>query len=529
MDYMIQRKWYESDNFRRYLKWDFGDSTAVSTDYAACHTYARPGKYKVKLVVTDSIGHSDSIYTDVLIQKVVAGIMPESKEFYCSEIKQMYDSSYLLVYDRDDAITDYLWDFGEGTFTTIEKDPFHTFENGGEYHVSHVVISRKGCTDTTDFLVKISGSQAAFDIVGDTVGCAPFLVTFLNRSKYCRQYIWEYGDHNNTIHQTDKTGNDTFRYQKAGRFTVSLIGIDTFYNKYTGNAYYCNSFYPDPDSPMYITVLPSPKTGLLGPDTICAGSNAVFNSLSEIDYKTDVWQFEPDTAKIYKKPATTQMKRYNQAGVYSVWLRPQYPIYPGQPRCFDSAVKKLTVLDVTADFEIDPKSQDPIFTFKNRSNPLNASFIWNFGQPSSPTNSSTEVHPTHDFFPDRDTFSVCLYAVIPAGCRDTLCTSVKVDYFEELRLANVFTPNEEDDLNKQWDIVIDGERLYVLRIFNRWGELVFESEKDAERGEAGNWNGQVMNTGAQCPEGTYFYQFTYAFVRGQQQPRTVTGSINLIR
>ncbi|MBL7813111.1 MAG: PKD domain-containing protein [Bacteroidetes bacterium] len=529
LDYTSEQYWKKNDWGGHSVRWDFGDSTPVSDSFSPCHTYDSLGRFTVRLMVADSTGNRDTVSKVVVIQELVADVTSESKDFFCSEIKQLFDSSYLRTFDPDDAITDYLWDFGSGTFTTIEKDPFHTFENGGTYHVTHVVKSRSGCTDTTDFVVKITGSEAAFDILGDTVGCAPFRVTFKNRSKNCKQYIWEYGDPDNNTHNTGSLTNDTFTYFKSGRFYVGLVGIDTFYNPTTGNAYYCNSYFPSSDSPRIITVLPSPKTGLLGPDTLCVGSKAIFTSLSDRLYEMDEWQLDPGPSRFSEVPGMTKEQIYTSPGVYSVWIKPWYTIYPGQPRCFDSAEKKVTVLDVNADFDIDPKSEDPVFTFKNKSNPLDAQFAWNFGQPNSPTNTSTEVHPTHDFYPDRDTFRVCLMAVIPAGCRDTTCKTIRVEYFEDVRLANVFTPDEEDETNRVWDIFIDGERLYDLRIYNRWGELVYRSDHDAVRGYMENWNGRVMNTGPECPEGTYFYQFTYAFSRGNQQAKTVSGSINLIR
>lgn len=531
MDYRTDEYWTEKDRQKRYFKWNFGDSTAEDTSsFSPCHLYPKPGRYLVTLRVSDSLGNWDTASRWLILQEIVAGVTSESKEFYCSEIKQLFDSSYLRVFDPNDGIISYLWDFGEETFTTVEKDPFHTFENGGTYRVVHVVMSRSGCADTTEFIVNITGSNAAFDLLTDTVGCAPFRVSFRNRSKDCKQYIWQYGDHENTTHSTNKTGTDTFIYRGHGRFSVTLIGIDTFYNPNTGNAYYCNSFYPSEDSPTIITVLPSPKTGLAGPDTLCVGSTAEFISLSENLYQTDDWHFEPDDTIGSLAPGKKVKRHFPQAGVYNLWLKPWYKIYPGQPRCFDSAHKKITVLDVTADFDIDPKSVDPVFTFRNKTTPMDkTSFTWSFGQLNSADNFSHDVHPTHDYYPERDTFNACLIAVIPFGCRDTICKTIISDYFEDIRLANVFTPNDEDDLNNDWDIVIDGERLYKLRIFNRWGELVFESDKDTEEGETGNWNGNVMNTGAQCPEGTYFYQFTYAFSRGNPPVKTVSGSINLIR
>lgn len=361
-DYSKAREWKKYDGTGHTFRWEFGESSAKSTVYSPCYTYSKPGIYNVKMYVYDSLGYVDSAEKTIIVQELVAGITSESKTFFCSEIKQLFDSSYLRIQDPDDSIVEYLWDFGEGTYTTIEKDPYHTFENGGTYEVSHVAISKKGCTDTSRFTVKISGSEAAFDLVGDTVGCAPFLVTLHNRSKNCSQFIWEFGDRNNSTHNTDTTGIDTFRYYQAGRFRIGLTGIDTIYNQTTGNVYYCNSYYPDKDSPVIVTVLPSPKTGLTGPDTICAGRTAEFVSLSDMLYENDVWVLEPDTTKLYEKPGKMQKRQYNTPGIYSIKLNPYYTILPGQPRCFDSAIKKLTVLGVKADFDIDPKSKDPVFT-----------------------------------------------------------------------------------------------------------------------------------------------------------------------
>lgn len=93
---------------------------------------------------------------------------------------------------------------------------------------------------------------------------------------------------------------------------------------------------------------------------------------------------------------------------------------------------------------------------------------------------------------------------------------------DQLRLSNVFTPFK-DGFNDEFDIIIDGETFYNLSIYNRWGALVFKQNSD----NAPNWNGRVSNTGAECPEGAYFYEFIYQF--SNREKKTLKGTVYLVR
>ncbi|SHM96367.1 gliding motility-associated C-terminal domain-containing protein [Mucilaginibacter sp. OK098] len=65
---------------------------------------------------------------------------------------------------------------------------------------------------------------------------------------------------------------------------------------------------------------------------------------------------------------------------------------------------------------------------------------------------------------------------------------------------NTFTPNN-DGINDNFSITVDGEATFgVLRIFNRYGKLVFTGKSQADYWN-GNYNGQVL------PVGTYYWVF----------------------
>lgn len=59
-----------------------------------------------------------------------------------------------------------------------------------------------------------------------------------------------------------------------------------------------------------------------------------------------------------------------------------------------------------------------------------------------------------------------------------------------------------------------------MRIYNRWGELIFEST-DVRRGWDGNYRGQPS------PQDAYVYQLWVRFVDGREVERN--GDITLLR
>lgn len=74
---------------------------------------------------------------------------------------------------------------------------------------------------------------------------------------------------------------------------------------------------------------------------------------------------------------------------------------------------------------------------------------------------------------------------------------VLLEEVEELPLPNVISPNG-DGLNDAW-VVPEPVTPMHLRIYNRWGNLVYESENYAN-----NWSGVTIQ-GEKVTDGMYFY------------------------
>lgn len=114
---------------------------------------------------------------------------------------------------------------------------------------------------------------------------------------------------------------------------------------------------------------------------------------------------------------------------------------------------------------------------------------WRFGDSSA---ISTVENPIQHPFPGYDSYEVML-AVQSASsfCVDTIR---KILEFPEIIFPNIITPNN-DNLN---DILkIKGLKFGIgLKIYNRWGKKIFETEDYLH-----NWNAENI------PDGMYFYEF----------------------
>ena len=86
------------------------------------------------------------------------------------------------------------------------------------------------------------------------------------------------------------------------------------------------------------------------------------------------------------------------------------------------------------------------------------------------------------------TNSYCVTAISPEGCEQKACITIEVSLESTLYIPNAFTPNG-DDLNDVLYTPATNITSYHFIIYNRWGNLVFES-RDAGSGWDGTYKGE---------------------------------------
>ncbi|NLE34907.1 MAG: PKD domain-containing protein [Bacteroidales bacterium] len=122
------------------ILWDFGDggsSSECSTDYI----YDIPGKYHVTLTVTDSRGRITTASTSVDVRE-----RPRAS-FEVIKNDQWDEGDKVTFVNMSTGAIDYLWDFGDGTFSTL-PNPSYRYDHMGTYDVTLIAWSAGGCADS---------------------------------------------------------------------------------------------------------------------------------------------------------------------------------------------------------------------------------------------------------------------------------------------------------------------------------------------------------------------------------------------
>ena len=180
----------------------------------------------------------------------------------------------------------------------------------------------------------------------------------------------------------------------------------------------------------------------------------------------------------------------------------------------------------SAQFDIKPKlvyAPDGILYTNNQSF-MATSFFWDFGDGTT----SLDREPQHRY-KDEGTYSIMLIATNQRGCSDstTMEGAVKVIKGGRVLVPNAFSPSLNGRGNDQSvgknDVFLPlmrGVTQFEMMIFNRWGELLFQST-DPEVGWDGYYKGKL------CQQDVYMYKISAMMENGEKVVRM--GDVNLIR
>ena len=140
------------------------------------------------------------------------------------------------------------------------------------------------------------------------------------------------------------------------------------------------------------------------------------------------------------------------------------------------------------------------------------SWQWNFNDGLM----LAQQNPYH-VFENMGIYTVTLIVTAANGCTDTIVKNI--DIIQGVISPNVFSPNG-DGYNDYFYVKASGMDVYDLKIFNRWGLLMFESNSPSAR-----WDGKTQG-GLDAPDGTYFYTLV---AKSSDQDYSRNGVVTLIR
>lgn len=148
------------------------------------------------------------------------------------------------------------------------------------------------------------------------------------------------------------------------------------------------------------------------------------------------------------------------------------------------------------------------------------SFLWLLPSPNE--NDSVNLSPTF-FLPNGGFWPIELVVRDQNGCTDTSMREIYVAPDIYYFIPNTFTPNGNvrNDIWKPAGIGFD-TATYFMRIYNRWGEIVYTTADHKE-----GWDGNDLK-GRPCPSDTYVYRITMNGLELEDYG-DFKGFVNLIR
>jgi len=202
---------------------------------------------------------------------------------------------------------------------------------------------------------------------------------------------------------------------------------------------------------------------------------------------------------------------YNDTGLYQVML---IAINPASCNGQDTSYVTVDVRGPVADFTYAPEFTAPgnDITYSNQS--INAdNYLWDFGDGDT----SSAVNPVHAF-DDFGEYLVCLIATSEFGCSDSICKLLDLNNYV-VDVPNAFSPNG-DDRNNILYVKGQGIKEIDFRVYNRWGELVFETN-NINSGWDGTYKGE--------PQGMEAYGYYLKAVFLNDEIVEKKGNVTLMR
>ena len=131
-----------------------------------------------------------------------------------------------------------------------------------------------------------------------------------------------------------------------------------------------------------------------------------------------------------------------------------------------------------------------------------------------------------DWAPTQST-NVVLTAFSEENCVTSDSVFIEVVKTRKVYIPNTFSPNF-DGINDYFTVFGDEPNVQAiesLRVYDRWGGLVFESENVLPGSESTGWDGRVG--GALLPNGVYTYLAQVRFLDGELL--NYAGSVLLVK
>ncbi len=469
--------------------WDFGNGVGWldnSLQSTVSYTYDSPGKIFPSLVLDDGLGCLVTLNYDTIFVSGAKVDIESIQEITCSGGSiELLDESYFTEYD---SIVSKLWQTGDMTgvgdsfLREIETDRTQ------EVFVKLTVETSLGCRNTDSIAVKIY-AYPKISLPEELIICKGETIQL--KAEGAEYFTWS------PERYVSDTGNSEPFVSPLEDTWFKVVGYDTSL---------CQSF----DS-LLIRVSESFEA-LAEPDTlICYGEKVSLRTMvSEIhsgEYNF-TWSLNNQVVSKEQNPIFTPLedatyvvniknggcKEKNLPVYVRVANLPNLKVYRDTAIALGQSVNLLAVSDPGVKYQWVPNQNISCLDCPNPT--------------VSPTVSTAyQVKATNEFgcFSEGEIWINVI----------DFCSGTKI------KIPNIFSPNH-DGINDVFRVQYDKDkvRLNLLRVYNRYGELIFEST-DADVG----WDGLTANS--EVNTGVYVYYLDVDCFDGES--KIIKGNVTLLR
>jgi gliding motility-associated-like protein len=487
--------------------WNFDDGSPIDAAPSPSHVFVNTSTsvsdtFNVQLIATSGFGCSDTVIHTIIVYPSVASNFTANTPI-CSPSAATFNN-------LSAGGANYNWNFGDGNSSNLFS-PTNSYINPGPaplvFNITLTVTSSFGCADTMTQPYTVYPTPVASFTATPLVQTYPATtVTFTNTTGSAASYTntWDFGDSNGS----SLISPGAYSYGTWGTYNATLI--------------VSNGFCSDTAMQTVTIIPPVPVAAFTGsfegcrPLTITPVNNSQFAT-------SYLWDFGDG---IGTSTATNPTYTYYNPGNYTITLTATGPGGTNSVLGVDSAiVHDIPLAAFTASPLVVSALTDAVNCLNLSSGA--SSYVWNFGDGSS----DNAVNPSH-IYSTEGAYQISLIAISSFGCRDTfnLPGMITVESTTEITVPNAFTPNAgggnggsfaEDDLsNDVFHPNVAGVKKYQLSIYNRWGELIFES-LDTKIGWDGYYRGEL------CQQDIYVWKIKATSNTGEVIVKT--GDVTLLR
>ena len=491
------------------LVWNMGNGDIFSDSISLDYYYTSQGVFTITMIAYDFVCNNSDTITEIVdyttsFSQANAVAPPDTS--FCGP------PPYDMDFTTNSTTPHHFWDFGDGTGTSTLANPSYTYNNPGNYDIMYVAIDSSTCNiaDTVYFNVDITQAEelsATFDLPTVEPCSSPdsLLVSLAFTGTGADSLSWNMG---NGTTFTDVNTVDYY-YTSQGSYVITMQAWD----------FYCNNFAEITDTVDFI-ISYSEATADVPEDIFLCTSPLNVDFATTSSTPNHFWDFG-DGVGTSTQPNVTYT--YNAVGDYTVMY-----VAIDSSTCniadtvyFDVTLAQAETFSATIDFVPPPPCGGDSMLVELAFTGSGAdSLIWNMGN-GDIFNGNNVVY----YYTVPGIYNVSLTAY------DNLCNNVETisnevtfagNVTSDAEVPNVFSPNGDGQNDILKIMNIDPNADFSMKIYNRWGRIVFESQSNGQF-----WDGS-SRLGGEASAGVYFYEVIYRDICTDED-KLKTGYVHLMR